>query len=317
MRNLTGTPLRKAITAAGLAATVAALGAILFAASAPAGFGPKLKPGLKSKVALATKTVSISGSDDPQRYEVYCPRGLRPLGGGVFTDPPPDTKGAGAFPVSYERLGQQQGWHISVAQVGRGGTTSVRVQVLCRRYKGNIDPQEKFIKSQTYKNVAAGETKRFTETCPGKKKIVTGGYLTSHFFSNKGVYVTESRMASTRSWTILAHGVVGGAGGQVTAIAYCLKSKKPLLKEVASPTATASPASTTIDPNGKQVSTVAATATVATPHCPGRSRLIAGGFSAPKTVRVFDGGFLSLDTWTASAAPYTGAGEITAFGYCL
>ena len=60
-----------------------------------------------------------------------------------------------------------------------------------------------------------------------------------------------------------------------------------------------------------------AQATATAPACPGNTHLIAGGFSAPPTVRVFDGGFRGSDTWTASATPYTGAGDVTAIGYCL
>lgn len=302
MRTLAPTPLRKAFLAAGLGAGAVALASLFFAAAAPAGFGPKLKPKLHSKRVLATRSFTISGSDNPQRYQVYCPRGLRPLGGGVTTDPTPDASGAGAFPVSYERLGVQQGWHISVTQVGRSGSTAVTLQVMCRRYKGNIDPIERFIKSRTYKNVAAGETKRFTSKCPRGKQLVSGGYISSHFFSRKGVYVTESRMSGSRSWTISATGVAGGTGGQASAIAYCVKSRKQLLTEVESATATVGRGST---------------ATATTPDCPAGRRLIAGGFSAPSTVRVFDGAFLGFRTWKASAAPYTGSGQITALGYCL
>ncbi len=284
-------------------AVLAALAAVAFAAMALASNAPKLVPKMKTKRVIATQDFTIQGSDAPERYEVYCPRGMRPLGGGVFASPPPDATGAGAFPVSYERLGQQDGWHISVAQVGKPTGTPVKLQVMCRKYSGNIDPVEHFVKDQTTKNVGPGETKRFTETCPGKGRIITGGYLSSHFFSNKGVFVTESMMTpDQKSWTILAHGVAGGTGGQVTSIAYCYKSKKPLLAETRGAPATA---------------TATATATSTAPPCPGGKQLIAGGYSAPGTVRVFDGGFRDLNTWTASASHYTAPGEVTAIGYCL
>ncbi|MDX6617059.1 MAG: hypothetical protein QOD60_2150 [Solirubrobacterales bacterium] len=285
-----------------MAGALVAAALALLAAAALAGFGPRLKPGLKSKRVLSTKSVSISGVDHPQRYQVYCPRGMRPLGGGASADPPPDARGGGAYLVSSERLGQQQGWHISMAQVGRSGTTSVKVQVLCRRYRGNIEPEEKFVKSRTYKNIGPGETKQFTQTCPKGRELATGGYLSSHFFSNKGVYVTESRMSGERSWTVSATGVAGGDGGQISAIAYCVGSHKPLLAEVASAPATVSPGH-----NG----------TATTPDCPPGKHLIAGGYNAPPTLRVFAGAFAGMDNWTASAASYTGSGQITAYGYCL
>jgi hypothetical protein len=302
MKRPVTTSLRKATLVAALALAVVALGAILFAAVAPAGYGPKLKPGLKSKRVISTRSVSITGVDRPQRYQVYCPRGLRPLGGGVTTDPQPDAAGGGAFPVSYERLGQQEGWHITLAQVGRSGTTSAKVQVLCRRYKGDIDPEEKFIKSRKYKNIGPGETKEFTQTCPRGRQLVTGGYISSHFFSSKGVYVTESRMTGDRSWTVSATGVAGGKGGQVSSIAYCVHSRKHLLAEVASAPVSVTP--------GHPASTT-------TPDCPAGKRLIAGGYSAPPALRVFEGAFAGLNNWTAGASSYTGSGQVTAFGYCL
>jgi hypothetical protein len=288
----------------GLALGVAlvAIGATVFVAVAGAGFGPKLKAGLKSKRVISTKSVSIHGVDHPQRYQVYCPRGMRPLGGGAFTNPAPDAAGGGAFPVSYERLGQQEGWHISIAQVGRSGSTAVQVQVLCRRYRGNIEPEEKFIKSRTYKNIGPGETKQFTQTCPKGRELVSGGYLSSHFFSNKGVYVTESRMSGDRSWTVSATGVAGGEGGQISSIAYCIGAHKKQLAEVASAPATV----TRGHPAG-----------ATTPDCPAGKQLVAGGYSAPPTLRVFAGGFADLNHWAASAASYTGNGQITAYGYCL
>jgi hypothetical protein len=287
---------------AALGAVAVVLTAILFAAAALAGFGPKIKPGLKSKRVISSRSFSFSGADNPQRFHVYCPHGLRPLGGGVTTGPQPDATGAGTFPVAYERLGKQEGWHITVAQVGRGGSTSATLQVLCRRYRGNIEPEEKFIKSQTYRNVGPGETKQFTQTCPKGRQLLSGGYLTSQLFTNKGVYVTESRMSGARSWTVSATGVRGGDGGQVSAIAYCIGSHKRLLTEVAS-----APASVT---RGR-------TGTTTTPDCPAGRRLIAGGFSAPDTLRIFNGAFNDLNNWTASAASYTGNGQVTAYGYCL
>jgi hypothetical protein len=289
-------------------AVAALLLAVALAGVASAGFGPKLKPNMHSKRVLATQTYSITGSDNPQRFEVSCPKGKRPLGGGAITSPPVDATGAGAIPTAYERLGQQEGWHITISQIHRQGTSNATLQVLCRKYKGNIDPVEHFIKSQTFTNIGAGETKRFTETCPGKKKIVTGGFLTSQLFNAKGVYVAESRMVGNNGWTVLAHGVDSGIGGQVTAIAYCTKSKKTLLKEVAGPPATA----TLGTPN-----TPGTTATSTAPDCPGKSKLVAGGFSSPPGVLVFDGSFADLDTWRASAAPFTGSGAVTALGYCL
>jgi len=292
-------PRRRRLVAA--AASIVALAAVTLAATAIAGFGPQLKPGLKSRTALITSSPTISGSDNPQRYEIFCPRGLRPLGGGMLTDSPPAGE-SGAFPVSSERLGQQDAWHTTVAQVVRKAASPLTIQALCQRYSGNVDPVQSFVKSQTYKNVDAGQTKQFTEKCPRGKRIITGGYLTSQLFTGKGVYVTENRMASQRSWTVSATGTPGGSGGQASAIAYCARSKKPLVRPVESAPMTVTPA---------------APATATAPECPGKSHLINGGYAAPPTVRIFEAGFRGPDTYVASAAAYTGTGTVTAIGYCL
>jgi hypothetical protein len=200
-----------------------------------------LKPKLKTKTTIVTKQVTIVGSDNPQRYEVYCPRGFRPLAAARSRARPPTRRATAPSPSP-----------TSGSASRTAGTTALFADL------GDAD---------------------------------------------EGVYVTESRMASSKSWTISATGVAGGTGGQVTAIAYCRKSRKPLITEVQ---------------GAPGIATPAATATSTAPPCPAGRHLIAGGFSAPPSVRVFDGGFRDKNTWTASAASYNGgSGAVTALGYCL
>ena len=83
-----------------------------------------------------------------------------------------------------------------------------------------------------------------------------------------------------------------GQGGQISSIAYCVKSKKHLLergRERAGDRDAGTPATTT------------------TPDCPPGKKLIAGGYSAPPSLRVFQGAFEGLNNWTAGAASYTGS----------
>jgi hypothetical protein len=258
----------------------------------------------KGKIVTASKSFTSSKPDQvQQRYEVRCPKGSRPLGAGVTATPPVSANGNGVYPTSSERLGKQEGWHITVVQIG-GGTYTVTLRVICDKdFKGDIDPVEKVLGF----HLAAGETKTLTASCRGKKKVVSGGYLSTQFFSpgfgggpnGKGVYVTESRRTSPKQWRIIATGVPGGSGGEVNPIAYCFKSKKPLLKEVSSST---------------PIGTSPATAT--TPPCPRKHPLVVGGFSAPKEIRIFDPN-PDGNAWSVSGVNFLGAGSITAYGYCF
>ncbi len=261
-----------------------------------------------AKIVTKSKTFTSSTPDQTnQRYEVYCPKGSRPLGGGMFATPPVQANGNGVYPTSSERLGKQEGWHMTVVQHG-GGTYQVTLQVYCdKSFKGDIDPVEKVLGF----TAGPGETKTVDARCSGKKKLVSGGFLTSQFFSpafgggpnGKGVYVTESHAIDNRTWRVTAQGVPGGGkGGDFNPIAYCLKSKKPLLKQVSS----APPA----------IAGVGSLATATAPACPKKDPLAVGGFSAPKEVRVFDTGF-NGSAWRVSGLGFLGGGGVTAYAYCF
>src|ERR1700742_4369999 len=55
--------------------------------------------GKAGAMSVATKSFDLSVNDSV-RYEVYCPRGKRPFGGGEFATPAVDTRGTGVFPDS-------------------------------------------------------------------------------------------------------------------------------------------------------------------------------------------------------------------------
>ena len=102
-----------------------------------------------------------------------------------------------------------------------------------------------------------------TARCPKGQFLVSGGFQRTNFRSDGGDYITESRMASKKSWTVTGS-AYGTGQGELTAIAYCARMSKPKLTEVAScpaPIAANQLASTT------------------TPSCPKGKRLVAGGFS--------------------------------------
>jgi hypothetical protein len=130
-----------------------------------------------------------------------------------------------------------------------------------------------------------------------------GGFQRTNFRGHGGDYVTESRAIGTNAWRATGH-AFGAYGGELTAIAYCDKSKRPLLTEVSA--STPLPAGTF--------------ATATTPGCPPGQRLTSGGFSANGSQDTFfaGGAFTNEGTWSASAFGFFGpAPSLTAYGYCL
>ena len=256
---------------------------------------------------LATKTLQLTKTDEAQRGEVLCPGKTFPLGGGMTSNPGLGGDGEGIYPHSYERLGAQRGWHINpvlvdpkvIANPTNPGTIArtVTLQVMCG--KGLVPA------SAPRKNafVRSGETKTAVARCPKGQVLMSGGFQRSNFRSPGGNFVTESRALGPSAWRVTGK-AFGNAGGEMTAIAYCDKSKRPLLREVSA---------TTPLPAGQ-----AATAT--TPPCPAGYRLTSGGFSFNGSQdALFAGGLIKPDnTWSATGYGYFGpAPGITAFGYCL
>ncbi|MDP9189959.1 MAG: hypothetical protein M3O25_12000 [Actinomycetota bacterium] len=252
-------------------------------------------------LTLTTRSFRLTTPDEPERFLVECPKGAFPLGGGMRTTPALGPDGEGAYPHSYERLGAQRGWHISafLLDPSPGVTTprKVTLQVVCGLGLVPISAPHKtvFLKS--------GQTKTAIARCPKGQYLVTGGYQRTNFVSGGGDFPTESRAIGTRAWRVSGR-AFGSFGGELTAIAYCDRSKKPLLTEVSASTPLA----------------VGQSATATTPACPKGRRLTAGGFSANGSHDTFsaDGYFNPNGTWSTTSFGYFGpAPSLTAYGYCL
>jgi len=151
--------------------------------------------------------------------------------------------------------------------------------------------------------VPSGETRTAVATCPGNRQLFAGGFQRTDFTSRGGDYVTESRAISSRSWQVTGH-AFGAFGGQLTAIAYCWHSRKPLLTEVSG--------SALVQPKSY--------ADAFTSTCPSGQRMTSGGFSANGSTSLFltDGIIRLPGVWNTGA--YNGGGPaatVTAYGYCL
>ena len=252
------------------------------------------------RLTIATRTFKISGPNERRRLVVRCPGRTSPLGGGMISNPPPSGDGEGVYPHSYERLGLQQGWHVAAVHFSpsrRGHPHDVTLQVVCGRKGEHVTPPH------TTVFVRPGQTKTIQATCPGRRHLFGGGFQRTDFITGGGNYVTESRAISSQTWQV-SGSAFGSFGGELTAIAYCRRSKQPLLTEVSAPT---------VVPHGMY-------GTATTPPCPAGRRLVSGGFSSsPPGPLFFTNGFINTDgSWTASGFNYFGpTATLAAYGYCL
>jgi hypothetical protein len=272
---------------------------LVFAGSAIGSGAHKSKARVAGAITMRTASFTLNRPDQKQRLTVGCPGRQRPLGGGMNSYPPPSSDGEGVYPHSYERLGVQRGWHVTAVLYDPDHRSTqprdVTLQVTCGPRLGHVTPPH------TTKYVKPGRTRTAVATCPGRRHLFAGGFQRTDFISRGGNYVLESRAISSKSWKVVAH-AFGAFGGQITAIAYCTRSKRPLLSAVE--------ATTPLGPG---------LGTATTPTCPPGTRMTSGGFSSNGSTSVFlTNGMLNGDgTWSASAHNWGSGAALTAYGYCL
>jgi hypothetical protein len=251
-------------------------------------------------VTYVTRTFKLTEANEKRRLVTRCPGQLVPLGGGMKASPDPDADGEGIYPHSYERLGVQHGYHSTVVLFDPTPRSTqardVTVQAVCAHKQKHVTPPHTTI------FVSPGQSKTAVATCPGRRVLFGGGFQRTDFTAQGGDYVTESRAISAKSWSVTGH-AFGGFGGELTAIAYCWRSNKPLLTEV-SAESSAGPGEL---------------ATAITPPCPA-GHMVFGGFStSPSGSSLFTDGFINTnESWLAAAVNHFGPeATLTAYGYCL
>jgi hypothetical protein len=282
--------------------------ALLAAATALAALGPAGAPAKKPKAKVrnpghlitATQTYHLDKVDDYQRMTVSCPGGKEPYGGGFLTNPPPDL-GQGVYPNSYERLGQQSGYHVTATLINPVKTQvvprDITLQVVCGKKIGPIDDPH------AIGQLGPGDgPKTLVAKCPKKQTLIGGGYQRSNGITDGGVMTTESHQTSARTWQVVANDP-GGFAGEAVSIGYCVKSKKSLIAEM----------SGSVNIGQRE------TATATTPPCPAGRQLAFSGFSAPPdgSIRFLGEGF-NPDGSTSATGFNSGApATLTAYSYCL
>ena len=295
----TVTPKRRSLALFLTAGLLVSLVVVLGAASALAGGAHSSKARVSGAVTMRSQSFTLSRPDEKRRLTVGCPGKQRPLGGGMTSSPPPTAGGEGVYPHSYERLGVQRGWHVTAVLYDPDHRStqarSVTLQVACGPRLGHVTPPHKT------KYVKPGQTKTVVATCPGRRHLFSGGFQRTDFTSRGGNYVIESRAISDKSWRVVGH-AFGDFGGELTAIAYCTRSKRSLVSEVSNSTSLAPGYGTTT-----------------TPTCPPGTRMTAGGFSGNGSITTFlTNGIINQDgTWSASGFNWGSGATLTAYGYCL
>jgi hypothetical protein len=267
--------------------------------------GPKTNPGQSGparQVRLLSRSFRLQGHDDTQRLDTLCPRRSFPLGGGMIVSPGPSAGGEGVYAHSYERLGAQRGWHINAILFDPHHSSpaprTVTVQTVCG---GGLRPANPSPHATVF--IRSGQVKSTTASCPKGQFLIAGGFQRTNFDSTGGNYVTESRAAGPRAWTVTGSAFGGSGGGELVAIAYCVRHRGPILTEVSAsaPLAFGSAASAT------------------TARCPPGLTLTSTGFTSSPNA-LYAGSSINADgTSTTTAFGYFGAAPpgLTAYGYCL
>jgi hypothetical protein len=284
------------------------VGALLLTVALTAVLGPALAPAKKPKAKVrnpgnlvtATQTYHLDKVDDYQRMTVGCPGGKEPYGGGFLTSPPPN-EGQGVYPNSYERLGQQSGYHITATLINPVKTQvipkDVTLQVVCGKKIGPIDDPH-----MTGQLGPGDGPKTLIAKCPKKQTLIGGGYQRSNGITDGGVMTTESHRISARSWQVVANDP-GGFAGEAVSIGYCVKSKKSLITEL----------------SGSITLSQRETATATTPPCPAGRQLVFSGFGTPPggTIRFLGEGFNPDGSTSATGFNSGPPAMLTAYSYCL
>lgn len=289
--------LNSLATAAALLGVLAA--GILTSSSAFGDGAHSSKARVWRAVSIESKTFTLNRPDQRERLTVGCRGRQRPLGGGMTSSPPPAAGGEGVYPHSYERLGVQRGWHVTAVLFDPDHRSTqprnVTLQVACGPRLAHVTPPHKT------KHLKPGQTKQVVATCPGRRHLFAGGFQRTDFISQGGNYVIESRAISPKSWRVVGH-AFGQFGGELTAIAYCTRSRRPVISEVS-----------------QSISLGAGYGTATTPACPPGTRMTAGGFSSNGSITTFlTNGMITLDgTWSASGYTWGSGASLSAYGYCL
>jgi hypothetical protein len=274
-----------------------------------------IEPAGAANTKIVSNSSTLTGANDTPRKTVLCPqKGKKqrrkfgfPYGGGMFSTTPGDPDGGGVYPHSYERLGVQHGYHVTPVNYDPSLDTpvarNVTLQVVCGPEPGKLTPPHKTTQ------VNPGQVATHVLTCPGRRKLIGGGFQRTTFVGPirgappSGVFPTESQAINPKTWQVSGE-AFGKFGGELTGIAYCRRSGKPIIKEVS--------ASTTVLPGQF--------GSVTSPTCPGKRKLVYSGFTTLPLGSIFYAGGPINKNQSVVATGYNRSlapAILTSEGYCM
>lgn len=145
--------------------------------------------------------------------------------------------------------------------------------------------------------------------CPGRRQLIGGGLQRTTFVGPirgappSGVFPTESQATNPKTWQVSGK-AFGKFGGELTGIAYCRRSGKPIIKGMA--------ATTTI--------LAGQWGSVSSPTCPGKRRLVFSGFTTLPLGSIFYAGGPINQNQSVVAAGYNRSlapAILTSEAYCM
>ena len=187
--------------------------------------------GLPRQVQMISKTFRMWAPIELDQARGPLSRRRLPDRRGHASIPGPSPDGEGIYPIP------TSGWAPSAASTSaRSSSTrtaasttprNVTIQTVCAR--GQV-PENPTPHKTVF--IRPGETKSATARCPKGQQLITGGFQRTNFTIYGGNYITESRAVGPNAWRVTgsAFGTAHGSG-ELTAIAYCVRHKGPILTE--------------------------------------------------------------------------------------
>jgi hypothetical protein len=307
-----------------------ALAAVM--AAPTSALGKKKKKSSQGIVKVLTGTAATSTAvSTTVEATASCPAGTTALGGGFDVTGTSDTNWF--TPTDSARVGETQWRAAGNTTLGTPGTMALTAEVYCAKVRGTV--------STALTSTALGGANPdvlLGASCPDGTQLLSGGVVT-HIPPMGGAGIPYRSSPTSRDW-IVAVRFAGpsGTAGSVDALAYCLTPAKQKKKKKGKKGKKASVAKkkkkkppfqnprplSIVTATGALSSTPLAISTVAVPACPGKTRVISGGYSSPvpsaTAFAAYSSNHRTATGWSTAAMQFSDppaeAAPLTAYAGC-
>jgi hypothetical protein len=298
------------------------LGLVLSPVSASAKRKHKKRQGVV-QVITATASTSVTAAAVPEATAT-CPAGTTAIGGGINLPLPADSLWS---PLDSERVGSSQ-WRASGSAIpGTGSTLTLTVEVYCAKLRGVVTD----VPAVNTATTPASPDVSSIAACPQGTQLLSGGFSEQTPPSSGGAVSYRSAPAGN-GWSASYKRSGPSGSSTVTTTAYCFtpakqkqkKGKKAGVAKKRKPRFQNPRPLQVIAANAAFTTTTQATTSFFTTPCPGKRRIISGGFSGPQpttaTSASFNAAHIAPVVWNVSAQqfadPPASPSTITAYADC-